>query len=406
MPSNKKTIRLVVFNEIFWEKGLIYSQHILPLKKLRESNPNVSIELIAFVSFFNLILSRKEINLFCHSQLAQGFTVQVFPILYLPSRLFYPRWFMIPFLFLNTLPYVLWLKFYDRYLNNIDVWYQLRSYEISMVFNLIYRGKRNLVFDPRSDLLEELVESGIWSRKSFSYRLWLRIEKGLLVRTRRALFISDVMKNELLGRHGITDDPQKFIVLYNQVDFEHFHSQNTKKEHNFLYTGSLGNWNNIYNYLKFFKAISPYMPDSMFYIVTTTKPSKYEKVFLDTEFDEIRKNILLYHNIDYEDLPNIYAKCMYGLQLMSCGDSRLGVKFVEYIAAGLLPIVNENVKGAADFVRKFSIGVVINQDIEKIDEQSCDKILNAYENQLPASSIIRCVLDLNQCSTLLERIFK
>lgn len=351
------------------------------------------------------MLSRKEINLFCHAQFAQGFSIKVFPVFYLPSSLFYPRWFMIPFLFLNTFPYLLFLKCHDRYLNNVDIWYQLRSYEIAAVFNLIYRGKRNLVFDPRTDFLEELVGIGVWSRSSISYRFWFEQERKLLTETRRSLFISDVMKKELLDRHGITDDPEKFIVLYNQADFSHFYRQGTKKENNFLYTGSLGNWNKISNYLKFFNAISRYMPYSLLYIVTNTKLSKFKKELLCSEFDEIRNNIVLCNDIDYDDLPNLYAKCKYGLQLMSRGDSRIGVKFVEYIAAGLLPIVNENVKGAADFVRRFSIGVVIDQDIKEIDEQFCDKILKAYENQLPASDIIRGALDLKQCAKLLERIF-
>lgn len=40
----RKKIRLMIFNEIFWDKGLIYSQNILPLMKLKQKNENYIIQ--------------------------------------------------------------------------------------------------------------------------------------------------------------------------------------------------------------------------------------------------------------------------------------------------------------------------------------------------------------------------
>ena len=57
-----------------------------------------------------------------------------------------------------------------------------------------------------------------------------------------------------------------------------------------------------------------------------------------------------------------------GLQLMSSPDVRLGVKVVEYLAAGLPVITTPNAIGATDIVKKYGVGVCVEGYGDKVDQ--------------------------------------
>ena len=56
-----KIIRLVVFNEPYWDKGLIYSQNILPLLQLVKTK-EYTLDVISFTSLPFLLKSKKRIH--------------------------------------------------------------------------------------------------------------------------------------------------------------------------------------------------------------------------------------------------------------------------------------------------------------------------------------------------------
>ena len=57
-----------------------------------------------------------------------------------------------------------------------------------------------------------------------------------------------------------------------------------------------------------------------------------------------------------------------GLQIMEHEDTRLSIKFVEYLAAGLPVLVAANVRGAADCVRRCGVGVVLDPDHANLEQ--------------------------------------
>lgn len=401
--NSSTTIRLTIFNENFWQKGLIYSQNILPLRKLIENSKLYSLEIIAFISFIELFKYRNEIKLFIIEQRSLNINVRVFPTLYVPSKILYPRWFVIPYLFLNLSLYVLYFAIKD-YKFKGKLYYNLRSYQIALVFNVLYFNKTRLVFDPRTDMLTELLNFGVWKNDSLSYKMWQWFERIIVNYSYKTIFISEPMKEDILLRCNLIDNEHKYYIYNNQVDFGHFKRRKNTEENNFLYTGSLGNWNSLRNYLLFFKKINVFMPQSSLYIVTNTDKSKYGKILDHLEFEEIRKKVHFFHNPSYASLPLIYSNCTFGLQLMSLPDSRVGVKFVEYIAAGLLPIVNKNVRGASDFVNKYSIGFILDNNMEMIDSEFCEKLLMTKLSE-SLSSAVKKVLDVNQSYAILKSVF-
>ena len=389
-----KIIRLGVFCEDYWGKGLIYTQNILPLKKLCENN-NQRLEVISFTSFYMYIRKYREIKQFKKEMNAQDVRVVDFCTYYIPTRYMTSWWFNIPLLYLSTLFYIIYLRITDR---NKDVIYNLRSYEISYLFLKQYGRTDNLIFDPRTDWIEENINSGYFNKNGISVKFWNRVEQHIIKSFRKSIFISDIFKNNMITKHNITDE-KKLCVLYNPIDYNHFsHVSNMHNIKTFLYTGSLGDWNRLENYLDFFKIYFNQNSNSRFLVCTSTSRVRVESILKNNKYDTIRNSVEVKYNVPYSELPQIYSECDYGLQLMMKKDSRVGVKVIEYIAAGLQPIVHENVQGAAFLCEKYQIGIVIRADdpektiLEKIESLKPLDRNSANYKSFQSLSDLNCIL--------------
>lgn len=396
-----KTIRLAVFCEDYWSKGLIYTQNILPLKKISEEN-NCKFEIISFTSFLYYLLNRKAVSSFCKEMREQDIDVKNYFTAYYPTRFLTARWFVLPFLYFNTLPYILWLRFKDR---NKDIIYNLRSYEISMSFFLQYGNYEKLIFDPRTDWIDENVNQGFFCSDGINVKIWNCVEKKIIQNFRKTIFISDVFKQRTIEKHMLKDC-EKLVVLYNPIDYKLF--ENNKQPHDgvaFLYTGSLGHWNRLETYLDFFSIYHQHNNNSNLVICTSTSESKIQACIADSKYHSIKDFITVYYNVPFDKLPDIYKMCDYGLQLMNKLDSRVGVKYIEYLAAGITPIVHANVMGAAYLSEKYKLGIVINDNdsdseiLKKIkDTPRIDKESSGYRR-------LKELSDLNSIDVILKSIY-
>ena len=396
-----RIIRLAVFCEEYWNKGLIYTQNLMPLKKMADKSDSI-LELVSFTSIYHYIFNYKEIKSFSRLLKEEGIKVYNYPTLYIPTRYMITRWFMKPFYNLNVWPYIKYLNKKDR---SNDVIYDLRSYEVSLGFLDFYKNKNALFFDTRTDWIEENINAGNFKKGCHSVRFWNKIEERMIRTFKKTFVISDIFKNNLIEKYG-NDIEDKIEVIYNPIDYKNFDRE--KEKHSgktFLYTGSLGQWNRLENYLGFFKDYHSINLDSNLIICTSTAESKVNAVLLRPEYDVIRDKISVYYNVKFEDLPTYYAKCDYGLQLMNKKDSRVGVKFIEYVAAGVVPIVSTNVRGAAFLVEKYGIGLVVcgneTPDEIAVKIEKAGRIEKSKESYLKFKS----QTDLNSISTKLEEVF-
>ena len=396
-----RTIRLTIFVENYWNKGLIYTQNILPLFKVCKSN-EANLEIISFTSIVKLFTERRKIREFKEEMNNQGVSVKNFPVLLYPTRFLIPRWFLLPFYFLNMAPYVWCLRLMDC---DSDIVYNLRSYKSSLAFLKFYGRTDNLIFDPRTDWLEENINAGNFAKNSLTARFWSLYEKGFVSKFSKSLFISDVFKNNMLERHNIQDS-SKFKILYNPIDFTHFFSPSQVHDNTvFLYTGSLGQWNKLENYLDFFMNYHECDKNSLLIVCTSTDPSKVESILHSPKYISIIEKVEIHYNIAYADLPLFYSRCDFGLQIMNKEDSRVGVKYIEYLAAGLTPIVNKNTQGAALLSKRYNIGVVVsgNESSEELYSliKNADRVNRSKENYKE----IKKLTDLGSLDSILDDIY-
>lgn len=399
-----KKIRLVVFNEPYWDKGLIYSQNILPLLQLVKTG-KYSLDVISFTSLPFLFKSKTNIQATKNDLKQYGVNVRNFPVLFYPTRFMLLRYFLLPFYFLNVFLYVKFLNHLDDK-SDKDIFYNIRSYQAALGFLKFYKNKDRIVFDTRTDWIEENINVGNFKPNGATVKFWRNTEKQMLMKFRKTLFISDLFRDAVLKRHSIKLDENKYCLVYNPINYKHFHSvQNHDQDNNFLYTGSLGHWNNISIYLDFFLMVADKMPSSKLIVCTGSPIHKIEPTFNLPKYDAIRNRVEIHYSVPYSELPSFYARCTYGLQLMSKKDTRVGVKFIEYIAANLIPIVNTNVMGAAALARKYKIGIVLDDETEEVDSivYRLEQIKQNRNNSKLAE--FRKITDLNEFANILKPIY-
>lgn len=394
----------MVFNEPYWDKGLIYSQNILPLLQLVKTG-KYSLDVISFTSLPFLFKSKTNIQATKNDLKQYGVNVRNFPVLFYPTRFMLLRYFLLPFYFLNVFLYVKFLNHLDDK-SDKDIFYNIRSYQAALGFLKFYKNKDRIVFDTRTDWIEENINVGNFKPNGATVRFWRNAEKQMLMKFRKTLFISDLFRDAVLKRHSIKLDENKYCLVYNPINYKHFHSvQNHDQDNNFLYTGSLGHWNNISIYLDFFLKVADKMPSSKLIVCTGSPIHKIEPTFNLPKYDAIRNRVEIHYSVPYSELPSFYARCTYGLQLMSKKDTRVGVKFIEYIAANLIPIVNTNVMGAAALARKYKIGIVLDDETEEVDSivYRLGQIKQNRNNSKLAE--FRKITDLNEFANILKPIY-
>lgn len=374
-----RRINLVVFNENYWSNPLIMSQNIMPLIKIAKMRGDVNIRLLSFTSVLMFFLNYKQIRDFKCRMKTENVEIINFPIFFAPSRLFIVRWFIVPYLYLNVLIYILFLSVYDIFQERRGV-YILRSYVPALIFSTLYFGKNSLVFDPRTDFIKEQTRIKTWNESSYSYSLWMAFERIILKRCKASLFISTSFMNDVLNRHKVAYDECKHFVIYNPVDFSIFtESRNIKdRKMNFVYSGSLGNWNKLDNYLDLYDSLLAFFPNSKFFILTTGKKSRIDSVLQQEKYNHLLCHLEIVFNIPFYRMVDYYANSAFGLQIMDTIDSRLGVKVVEYFASGLIPIVSSTVLGAVELSNKYQLGLVIEN---KFDTCSYNELLKMLHDE-------------------------
>jgi glycosyltransferase involved in cell wall biosynthesis len=256
------------------------------------------------------------------------------------------------------------------------------------------RKPKNLrhIFDPRSIYPDEMVSSNQITKNSKKYQFWKEIEKEILNDAYSVVVVSKEM-GEMLNnfyRHKkIIYIPICFNknILNNQLLNKKYMSDLLQIESSFVigYCGSLSKDfnNNIYLYIKYFKFLINAVDDLHILIITQ---SNVRKVLIDSDLPASRYTIV---NTDNFSLASLLNFCDAGIFVMEPGEerkTRLGIKFVEYLALGLPVIVNANVGSALRIISENNFGINIELKDYKQDTLLLKSFLHSIKN-INANSI-------------------
>jgi len=246
------------------------------------------------------------------------------------------------------------------------------------------QNKIKIIFDPRSPFPEENATANRWPGESFSYKVWKRLEKIFLKYADTTITITETYAKHYKKNYPLLS----YKNIPNNVDVEKFkpegEARNIIRKYLdikpdtliFTYEGSLGiHWNNPNIYAKFVIELRKLNIDHNFLFLTPNN-----KILKDI-FDKYGISTNEYYNInlEYDLVPKYLSVADFGINLMERKDIRLSIKTCEYLSMGLPIITNKKVLGAKEIVKKYKVGLVVD-NVENIDLKEIEQLNNNRKN--------------------------
>jgi len=361
----------LLFNEKL-EDGLIQGQVLSLLKKLSQGQ---KIFLFVFAPFYSLFGLRQKARY--EKELGRNVCLVYIPIT-IPMRFFIFTGFFTVWAFIYS--FILWFHVKKNKLRVIHA----RGYFASLVAMFCKRKhtQLKLIFDGRSLFVEENISGGKIKNNSLTHRKWEEYEQLLLDSADKVIAVSLPIKEHYTRK--INHEKIEVIPTFVDENIVYFDSaarsrlrKNMKIEDRtvVVYTGSFYLWNDPALYAAYFREIKNKLSDAFFLIITRYKTEIEREMKRQGISGESYAVLEVKHN----EIKDYLSAGDYGIFVMNeVNDSatRLSVKFVEYLAAGLTPIVNKNAGAASQAILRSKMGHLVEfTDFKDMARWSCELIV-------------------------------
>lgn len=350
-------IAYVVVREDLW--GPVVRSQVLEVLERLGSPLRQRIILIWFVRMDMLLRRGGEIRSIRESLLGKGLHLVTLPFV---AWRFPVTWFLLPLVLPQWLLGLLWLCL--RYDCRI---FHCRSYHAGLAATVLKKVLRiKVIFDPRSPFPEENLAAGRWGRGriSLNFLFWKKIEKWIARHCDRIIATSRPFAEffeSYTSAEKISVIPNNYVGLPPGGGAYPPNGQVT-----ICYAGSFGHWNNPGTYLRFMSLVAE--KDSLLrfkFIISPGTRDFFEHEI--TAFPLLNDRVEVC-SVAQEEVLLELSEGTAGVQIMEQPDARLGIKVVEYLAAGLPVIVSSNVRGAADAISAHGVGLVLDDRYRNVDE--------------------------------------
>ena len=369
-------IGYVIFNESIWDT-LIKRQVVDIITSIKNTIAEKEFYLINFLSWRVFYKERKKIKHEIMFFKEYGIKLKIIPIpLPIPRYNFKEGWklnisnnvFLFIIIIVSSLPAIIYFKIFK----NVSL-FHCRSYAAAIPVLLLKIIFPNIlfIFDPRSDLPEEIAFKENWDNNNKMYRIWKHIESCICKHSDIVIAIGEVFRDKL---QIICENKSKVLIVYNNVDTRKFiynkYFRNEYREHNnlnnrtiFCYSGSLSNnsWNNPDLYSKFIVAFcnkySHLNPAFLFLIEKYYERDLYKSL----QRHNIDMRFYRVENPNIDDVYKYVSVADFGMYFLPYYSPRVGTKFVEFCSVGIPVIVNDNVGGAVYLIEKYGLGVSLGR---------------------------------------------
>ena len=239
----------------------------------------------------------------------------------------------------------------------------------------VSNSKIPIIFDLRSLWLLENISTGEIKINSKSYNYWKQIEIDCLNKSAASTCVSNAMVDYVKNISAFA----KVSLIPISVNEKYFNfNQNNRSQNRkilewdenviFIYSGSLGQSGiNIKSITEVFKKIIS-LSDNYKILIITSEKSNYVNKIMSTIGTEILNYKII--NPKLNEISS-WLDCadigLHALPIQLDSNTRLGTKVVEYWINGLPVIVNKNVGAAAEYIDKYKIGYVIEEDYKNIN---------------------------------------
>jgi glycosyltransferase involved in cell wall biosynthesis len=331
-----------------------------------------NLHLFAFQPLYRMLLRRDNLAEVHRRLRAAGVRTTWIPCLAIPQvDLFRVPWYMMPVILLQSVPALLLLTVWRR----IDILH-CRSYPATWAASVLRPLlAAKVIFDPRSDFPEENITAGKWAAGSATDRAWKRLESRLLEDADATVAITE----SYVDHYSRVAPEARFYLVPNNVDTQRFRRdeifrESFRSKHDlgadtvvFCYNGSMGgHWNSPEPYADFILRLRDLGTAHWFLFITPDAQAVTHALGLrgltQDEFGVV--------SCAFEDVPKYLSVADIGMMFVEEERIALGIKTVEYLAAGMPVIANGKALGAAEVVTRYGVGLVVADsgaaDLEEI----------------------------------------
>lgn len=346
----------------------IFSSQVIDVVKFFESELNLPIRLISFISVRGFFLNRKKIKY----EMPTAIVLPMFPGVH--------RWRLNKF----TLRIVVAILKPTTIIG--------RSVFATQLALLVRKNKTQLkvVYDGRAAVKAEWDEYNVVTNPQLVSSIY-NLEKQCVLETTNCIAVSNELVN--YWRKDFGYNTQNFVVIPCTLNLvfekvvisKEVISENRRKQNFnsddivFVYSGSLAGWQSIdliYDYLK-------QLLDSN---------SKHKVLFLSDMDSIIKKlhnafsNQIYCKKVSPSEVPNLLVACDYGLLIREKSVTNKvasPVKFAEYLACGLDVLISEELGDYTEFVKQNKCGFIYSENpslkiVEMDKKQANQKLAFQY----------------------------
>jgi glycosyltransferase involved in cell wall biosynthesis len=289
-----------------------------------------------------------------------------------------------------------------------------RNYPATVIVSFINRVLGiPYVFDMRDVYPEKAIEAGIFSKQSWSYRLWKFIERKLIKSASYIITTSQPFKEYVQTNFR----PSKVIFLPNCVNPLRFKTDNATRQTMrekyglsdkfvLLHSGAFGTPKDLFLILKYFLHFKTIKPNSHLVILYGMgKDIPY--ILSSAKKTGVKEEDLTVLSLPPDEVPKYILLGDIGLHLESMAIATpygIGVKDGEYLSSGLPIIVTKWQEGIAPLVKKYNAGIVIDTLMDSTKNEL--DLLKKYDIvQRNGFKLVEGILSLRQNVNKLSELY-
>jgi glycosyltransferase involved in cell wall biosynthesis len=274
------------------------------------------------------------------------------------------------------------------------------------------------IFDMRGLIPDEQAYSGNWPKNSLKYKLAKYVEKKLILSADSIVVVNESFKDYV--QNSILYKTKKNIaVIPNCVDVNKF-VFNPKQRKNLrlkfrlsdklvlVYSGSFAEWHLIDEMINFFIVLKETSNRAHFLILSYEKDKI--KTILNNNLIEADYTII---DVPPQEMPNYLSIADLAISFIQPTFTKKiacsPIKFAEYLSTGLPVIINGQISGTDEMVKKNNLGVVIdefNKENYQTGVKNVLKILEDKNTNIRCRKFIENNLSLKQSINKYESIYQ
>ena len=282
------------------------------------------------------------------------------------------------------------VSFYICLKNHVDIVHS-RSYLPALIALILNKSiKRKFIFDMRGLWADEKVDSGMWKKTGYLYKLVKALEKYFLINADEVISLTKSGESEIRKFAYLKDKEVNISVIRTCTDLEIFKqrkkdlSDQTLNNDEFIlgYVGSVSLWYDFSKVIFFFKKLKKVRPNSILSIVNN---GEHEEILKKLKSFSVNKDSYILVSKKYKEVPLAIENMNAGIFLLEPFYSKIAsapTKLGEFLAMGIPCVTSKNIG-----------------DVESIlDEGNCGVVLSSFDDE----HVEKCVKELVNLSLDLE----